>query len=137
MECAGNGRAFLNPRRLSQPWLLEAVGTAEWTGTPLHAILEEAGLDQSAREIVFTALDRGVEGEQLQYFQRSLSVSEAIREEVLLAYQMNGQPLPPQHGYPLRLVVPGWYGMASVKWLERIEAGAESFHGYQMTKAYR
>ncbi|HEY3132926.1 MAG TPA: sulfite oxidase [Acidobacteriota bacterium] len=137
MECAGNGRAFFTPRRLSQPWLLEAVGTAEWTGTPLRAILEEAGLDQGAREIVFTGLDRGVEGEQLQYYQRSLSVSEAMREEVLLAYQMNGQPLPPQHGYPVRLVVPGWYGMASVKWLERIEAVAESFHGYQMTKAYR
>jgi DMSO/TMAO reductase YedYZ molybdopterin-dependent catalytic subunit len=137
MECAGNGRAFFTPRRLSQPWLLEAVGTAEWAGTPLRGILQEAGLERNTTEIVFTGLDRGVEGEQIQYYQRSLSVSEAIREEVLLAYEMNGQPLLPQHGYPLRLVVPGWYGMANVKWLERIEAVTETFQGYQMAQAYR
>jgi DMSO/TMAO reductase YedYZ molybdopterin-dependent catalytic subunit len=90
-----------------------------------------------AAEVVFAGLDRGVEGEEVQYYQRSLSVKEATREEVLLVYLMNGEPLQPQHGYPLRLLVPGWYGMASVKWLHRIEAVAEPFQGYQMTKAYR
>ena len=137
MECAGNGRALLTPRPISQPWLLEAVGTAEWTGTPLRGILEEAGVSGEAVEIVFTGLDRGVQGDQLQYYQRSLSTAEATREEVLLAYQMNGQPLQPQHGYPLRLIAPGWYGMASVKWLDRIEAVGEPFQGYQMEQTYR
>ena len=137
MECAGNGRAFFAPRHISQPWLFEAIGTAEWTGTPLQGVLEEAGLSQNATEILFTGLDQGVEGGQVQYYQRSLSVGEATREEVLLAYEMNGEPLPPQHGYPLRLLVPGWYGMASVKWLDRIEAIAEPFQGQQMVRAYR
>jgi hypothetical protein len=110
---------------------------AEWTGTPLRGLLEEAGLNPQAREIVFTGLDQGVEGGEVQYYQRSLTVAEATREEMLLAYEMNGAPLEPQHGYPLRLVAPGWYGMASVKWLSRIEAVAEPFEGYQMVQAYR
>lgn len=137
MECAGNGRALFTPRRISQPWLHEAIGTAEWTGTPLRDLMEESALRHDTNEIVFTGLDRGVEGGELQYYQRSLSVRDAMREEVLLAYQMNGQPLQPQHGYPLRLLVPGWYGMASVKWLDRIEAVTEPFQGYQMSRVYR
>ena len=132
MECAGNGRALLSPRPLSQPWLLEAISTAEWTGTPLRGVLEEAGIAEGAVEVLFTGLDRGVQGEEVQYYQRSLSVEEATRPEVLLAYEMNGAPLEPQHGYPLRLLVPGWYGMTSVKWLDRIELIAEPFNGYQM-----
>jgi DMSO/TMAO reductase YedYZ molybdopterin-dependent catalytic subunit len=136
MECAGNGRALFAPRRISQPWLLEAIGNSEWTGTPLRGILQDAGLSSAAVEIVFTGLDQGVEGEQIQFYQRSLTVDEAMRNEVLLVYEMNGEPLPPQHGYPLRLLAPGWYGMASVKWLDRIEAVAEAFQGYQMARAY-
>ena len=137
MECAGNGRALFAPRRISQPWLLEAIGTAEWTGTPLRSILQEAGVSGDAAEIVFTGLDQGFEGDEVQHYQRSLTVDEATRDEVLLVYEMNGQPLLPQHGYPLRLLKPGWYGMASVKWLDRIEAVAEPFQGYQMARAYR
>lgn len=137
LECAGNGRAQLSPRPLSQPWLLEAVGTAEWTGTPLRGLLEEAGVDDGATEVLFTALDRGVEGGEEQQFERSLPLAEALRDEVLLGYAMNGQPLPPQHGYPLRLVVPGWYGMTSVKWLERITVLDRPFEGYQQARGYR
>jgi DMSO/TMAO reductase YedYZ molybdopterin-dependent catalytic subunit len=137
MECAGNGRALFSPRRISQPWLFEAIGTAEWTGTPLRGLLEEGGLQPDVVELVFTGLDRGVEGNQVQSYQRSLSLSDATRDEVLLAYAMNGEPLQPQHGYPLRLLVPGWYGMTSVKWLERIEAVAQPFQGYQMVNVYR
>jgi len=136
MECAGNGRALLAPRPVSQPWLQEAIGTAQWTGTPLRGILGEAGLSRRAVEVLFTGLDRGVQGEEVQYYQWSLSIDQATRDEVLLAYQMNGEPLPPQHGYPLRLIVPGWYGMTSVKWLDRIEAIGEPFQGYQ-TGRYR
>ena len=90
MECAGNGRALYEPRPLSQPWLLEAVGTAEWTGTPLAPILDEAGLDADALEVVFTGFDRGVQGEVEHAYERSLPVAEARREEVLLAYAING-----------------------------------------------
>ena len=136
MECAGNGRALLTPRAISQPWHLEAVGTAEWTGTPLRGILDEAGIREGASEVVFTGLDRGIQAEEVQVYQRSLSIADAMREEVLLAYHMNGAPLQPQHGFPLRLIVPGWYGMTSVKWLDRIEAIEAPFQGYQMT-AYR
>ena len=138
MECAGNGRALLTPRPVSnQPWLLEAVATAEWRGTPLRGLLEEAGVSDEAIEIVFSGLDRGVQGGELQSYERSLSTAEARRDEVLLAYEMNGEPLQPQHGYPLRLIVPGWYGMASVKWLAGVEAVGEPFQGYQMSQTYR
>ena len=129
LECAGNGRAALSPRPLSQPWLLEAVGTAEWTGTPLRGLLEEAGVEEGAVEVLFRGLDRGVEGGEEQHYERSLPLAEALREEVLLAYAMNGQPLPPQHGFPLRLVVPGWYGMTSVKWLDRITVARPAVRG--------
>jgi DMSO/TMAO reductase YedYZ molybdopterin-dependent catalytic subunit len=137
LECAGNGRALLEPRVLSQPWLADAVGTAEWTGTPLAPLLREAGLRDDAAELVFTGLDRGVQGEVEHDYERSLPVADALRDEVLLAYAMNGVPLPPQHGYPLRLVVPGWYGMTHVKWLRRITAVGQPFAGWQQSVAYR
>jgi len=131
MECAGNGRARLHPRPLSQPWLVEAVGTAEWTGTPLAPILREAGLAPEAVELVFEGADHGVQGGIEQDYERSLPVAEAMREDVLLAYEVDGVPLPPQHGFPIRLLVPGWYGMTSVKWLRKITAVAEPFTGFQ------
>jgi DMSO/TMAO reductase YedYZ molybdopterin-dependent catalytic subunit len=136
MECAGNGRARFEPRAISQPWLHEAVGTARWRGTPLRPLLEEAGVDRAV-EVVFHGLDRGIEGGEPQHYARSLPLAEALRDEVLLAYEMNGAPLPPQHGFPLRLVVPGWYGMTNVKWLAAIELAAEPFAGYQNATAYR
>ena len=137
MECAGNGRARMEPHVVSQPWLLEAVGTAEWTGTPLRGLLEEAGIGRDAVDVVFTGLDRGVEGGLEQDYQRALPLEEAMREDVLLAYEMGGAALPPQHGFPLRLLVPGWYGMTSVKWLTRITVLTERFEGYQHARAYR
>ena len=137
MECAGNGRARFDPRPVSQPWLNEAIGTARWRGTPLRPLLEEAGIAGGAVEVLFTGLDRGVEGGEEQAFQRSLPLDDALRDEVLLAYEMNGGPLPPQHGFPLRLVVPGWYGMTNVKWLERIELVDTPFAGYQNRQSYR
>ncbi|HEX6684553.1 MAG TPA: sulfite oxidase [Candidatus Limnocylindrales bacterium] len=137
MECAGNGRARLEPRPVSQPWLVEAVGTADWTGVPLKDVLEKAGLEPGAVELVFTGADHGVERGVEQDYQRSLPIGEAMRDDVILAYAMNGQPLPPQHGFPVRLVVPGWYGMAHVKWLTGITAVAEPFTGFQQAVAYR
>ncbi|MEE6260956.1 sulfite oxidase [Plantactinospora sonchi] len=137
LECAGNGRALLTPRPVSQPWLSEAVGTAEWTGTPLAPLLREAGVGPDAVDVVFTGADHGIERGIEQDYQRGLPVSEALRDEVLLAYEMNGVPLLPQHGAPLRLVVPGWYGMAHVKWLTRISVLDREFDGYQNAVAYR
>jgi DMSO/TMAO reductase YedYZ molybdopterin-dependent catalytic subunit len=136
MECAGNGRALLSPHIVSQPWLLEAVGTATWRGVPLRHVLEEAELLGDAGEVVFTGLDRGIEKGVEQNYQRALPLAEALADEVLLAYEMNGASLLPQHGFPLRLVVPGWYGMTSVKWLASIEVVSEPFSGYQHSAAY-
>jgi DMSO/TMAO reductase YedYZ molybdopterin-dependent catalytic subunit len=137
MECAGNGRALLAPHVVSQPWLLEAVGNANWKGVPVKAILEEADLLDDAVEVVFTGLDRGVEKGVEQSYQRSLERDVALADDVLLAYEMNGEPLLPQHGFPLRLLVPGWYGMTNVKWLTAITVVNEPFDGYQHTAAYR
>ena len=134
-ECAGNGRALLEPRHLSQPWLTEAVGTAEWGGTPLRPLLDEAGVRASVVEALFTGLDRGLEGGVMQDYERALPIAES--EHALLVYEMNGAQLPPQHGFPLRLVVPGWYGMQNVKWLSRITLLEEPFQGYQNVAAYR
>jgi sulfane dehydrogenase subunit SoxC len=134
-ECAGNGRALLEPRPVSQPWLTEAVGTAEWAGTPLAPLLDEAGVRAEGIELLFTGLDRGVEGGVPQAYERSLPLADT--GDALLAYEMNGAPLPPQHGFPLRLVVPGWYGMQNVKWLGRITVLEEPFGGYQNAVAYR
>jgi sulfane dehydrogenase subunit SoxC len=137
MECAGNGRMLIEPHVTSQPWVQEAVGTAYWRGTPLRGLLAEAGVEDGAVEIVFTGLDHGVEGGIEQDYQRSLSLMDVHRPEVLLAYEMNGEPLLPQHGFPLRLLVPGWYGMTSVKWLGRITLVDRPFEGYQQTHSYR
>lgn len=139
MECAGNGRAGLTPRPVSQPWLVGAVGTAEWTGVPLRALLDRAGVSPDVVEAVFTGADHGVERGIEQDYRRSLPLHVATGSDprVLVAYAMNGEPLPPQHGYPLRLVVPGWYGMAHVKWLRDITLTATPFTGFQQNVAYR
>ena len=134
-ECAGNGRALLEPRPVSQPWLTEAVGTAEWGGARLAPLLDEVGTSQKAIELLFSALDRGVEGGVPQNYERAMPVGEA--RDAILAYDMNGAPLPPQHGFPLRLVVPGWYGMQNVKWLTRITVLEEPFTGFQNSVGYR
>jgi sulfane dehydrogenase subunit SoxC len=137
MECAGSGRARLAPRPISAPWHDEAIGCAEWTGTPLRGILEEAGLLEDAVEVLFTGHDRGIDQGVEQDYQRSLTIEEAMLDDVLLAYAMNGQPVPASHGFPLRLVVPDWYGMASVKWLRSITAIAQPFEGVQQAQLYR
>ena len=137
MECAGNGRAGLSPNIESQPWVNEAVGTGAWCGVRVRDVLDEAGLREGAEEVLFTGLDRGIEDEAPQSYARSLPLDEAQRDEVILAYELNGVPLPPQHGFPLRLVVPGWYGMTSVKWLGGITVLDRPFGGPQMAKKYR
>jgi sulfane dehydrogenase subunit SoxC len=136
MECAGSGRARLTPRPISAPWHDEAIGCAEWTGTPLRGVLEESGVLDDAVEVLFTGHDRGIDQGVEQDYQRSLPVAEALADGVLLAYEMNGRPLPPAHGHPLRLLVPEWYGMASVKWLRSVTAIAVPFDGVQQSQLY-
>lgn len=136
MECAGNGRAALDPRPVSQPWLDAAVGTADWTGARLADLLAEARPDGAAVDVVFTGLDHGVERGVEQDYQRGLRLTEAMRPDVLVAYEMNGAPLPVQHGFPARVVVPGWYGMGNVKWLASVTVQDEEVLGYQ-NLAYR
>jgi len=136
MECAGNGRGLLSPRYPSMPWFNEAVGTAEWTGTRLKHVLDRAGLNDEAVELAFIGADRGFDRGVEHSYGRSLKRELALDEDVLLVWAMNGQPLLPQHGYPLRLLVPGWYGMANDKWLTRVEALREPYQGFQQAVGY-
>jgi DMSO/TMAO reductase YedYZ molybdopterin-dependent catalytic subunit len=141
LECAGNSRVFLVPQVSGAQWELGAVGTAEWTGVPLAALLERSGLHDDACEIVLEGADRGVPKEEpvppgpISYA-RSMPRDKAMGREVLIAYQMNGRDLTPEHGYPMRAIVPGHYGMASVKWLTQIHAVREPFRGYWQTSDY-
>jgi DMSO/TMAO reductase YedYZ molybdopterin-dependent catalytic subunit len=140
MECAGNGRAFLTPAAAGAQWERGAVSTAEWTGVRLSEVLRRAGLKDSGREVIFEGADRGEIREPpgpagKSHYARSLPLRKA-NEDVLLAFKMNGEELTPAHGAPLRVIVPGWYGMASVKWLTRIIASDQPFHGYYQTIDY-
>jgi DMSO/TMAO reductase YedYZ molybdopterin-dependent catalytic subunit len=138
LECAGNGRSLLSPPVDGEPWGLGAASTAEWTGVPLTAVLDRAGVSPSAREVLFRGADSGpVNGtEETVRFERSLSVDDAWNADVLLAYAMNGEPLPVEHGFPLRVVVPGWYAVASVKWLSEIHVTDTAFAGYFQAEKY-
>jgi DMSO/TMAO reductase YedYZ molybdopterin-dependent catalytic subunit len=141
LECAGNGRVFLVPQVPGAQWELGAVSNAEWTGVPLRELLDRAGMAEDACEIVLEGADSGTPAEpplppQPISYAWSLLRAKAIQPEVLIAYQMNGRDLSPDHGYPVRAIVPGHYGMASVKWLTRIHAVREPFHGYWQTSDY-
>jgi len=141
LECAGNSRVFLIPQVAGAQWELGAVSNAEWTGMPLGALLERAGLEEDACEIVLEGADRGTPTEApvppgpISYA-RSVPRDKAMQREVLIAYQMNGRDLPLDHGYPVRAIVPGHYGMASVKWLTHVHAVREPFRGYWQTSDY-
>jgi DMSO/TMAO reductase YedYZ molybdopterin-dependent catalytic subunit len=116
LECSGNG---------ASPGFMGAIGNAHWAGASLADLLKEAGVRRDAVEAAFWGADSGKEKirdqEYDQNFARALSISDAMRDDVLLAWEMNGKPLQADHGAPLRLIVPGWYGIAWVKWLTRIE----------------
>lgn len=141
MECAGNGRVYLVPKAKGVAWQLGAVGSAAWTGVPLNALLGTAGVKAGAVEVILAGADRGTVNEDPKSpgpiaFARSLPLEKAKKAEVLLAYQINGEPLTPAHGYPLRAVVGGWYGMASVKWLTKIIVTDRPFAGFWQTMDY-
>ncbi len=140
LECAGNNRIFLEPKVKGVQWELGAVGTAEWTGVPLTEILKKAEPKQSALEVILEGSDHGkLEDPKAPAgeirFARSLPFAKAT-DDVLLAYRMNGEELLPEHGFPVRAIVPGWYAMASIKWMERIVVTAKPFQGYYQTLDY-
>jgi DMSO/TMAO reductase YedYZ molybdopterin-dependent catalytic subunit len=141
LECAGNGRVHIVPPVPGLQWGQGAVGNAEWGGVQLAAILDKAGLKNSAVEVVLEGVDKGQVNLDPKspgpiHFARSLPIEKAKKDEVLLAYKMNGETLPASHGYPLRVVVGGWYGMASVKWLSRIIVTDKPFKGFWQTLDY-
>jgi DMSO/TMAO reductase YedYZ molybdopterin-dependent catalytic subunit len=138
LECAGNGRSRLDPPVAGEKWDLGAVSTAEWTGVRLTEVLDRAGVKPQAREVLFRGADGGTVGDATDAirFERSLGLDDARDGEALLAYAMNGEPLPIQHGYPLRVVMPGWYAVASVKWLTEIELIAGPFTGHYQADTY-
>jgi DMSO/TMAO reductase YedYZ molybdopterin-dependent catalytic subunit/glyoxylase-like metal-dependent hydrolase (beta-lactamase superfamily II) len=138
LECAGNGRSMFDPPTEGEQWRLGAVSTAEWTGVPLVEVLDRAGPTWAAHEVLLRGADRGTaEGKATPiHFERSLSLEDAREANALLAYAMNGEPLPQQHGYPLRLIVPGWYAVTSVKWLTNIELLDAPFSGFFQTDRY-
>ena len=138
MECAGNNRLQLAPLPSGEPWHAGAVSAGEWTGVPLRPVLERAGVKSGVVEILFEGADHGKpkDGPGDIPFARSLPLEKALHDDTLLVYAMNDAPLPRDHGAPLRLIVPQWYGMASVKWLRRIEAIAEPFTGYYQKNRY-
>jgi len=137
MECAGVGRSYAHPRAIYVPWFNEPMGVYEYTGTPLRGVLEQAGLLDDAVEIVFTGFDEGIDLGVRHHFERALPVDEALADGVLLAWEANGQPLLPHHGFPLRLIVPTWYGMTSVKYLKSITVIDHTFQGEEQKQVYR
>lgn len=138
LECAGNGRSFLQTRVPGVQWGAGAIGHAEWTGVPVRLLLEKAGIRPDAVEVVFWGADRGCEADHPEpmYFARALPLDKSLDADTLLATRMNGEILNAVHGYPIRLIAPGWYGVASVKWLTRIEVIDRPFDGYYQTKKY-
>jgi DMSO/TMAO reductase YedYZ molybdopterin-dependent catalytic subunit len=140
LECAGNNRIFLEPKAKGVQWGLGAVGNASWTGVPLSALLERARLKSSALEVILEGADEGEVDKTPTpagkiSFSRSLPLSKA-RADVLLAHEMNGEKLSAAHGFPLRAIVPGWYAMASVKWLRRIIVTDKPFNGFYQSLDY-
>ena len=135
-ECAGNHRTSLAPQPPGEPWQGGAVSTGRWTGVPLLRLLELAGVRPDCVEILVAGADRGRTAQGETRYERSLPLAAALSPDVLLALELNGRLISPAHGGPLRLVVPGWYGMASVKWVARIEALAAPFRGYFQGERY-
>ena len=140
LECAGNNRLFLEPKAKGVQWGLGAVGNAKWTGVPLSAVLARAQLRSDAIEVILEGADEGEVDKAPRpsgkiSFSRSLPLAKAC-DDVLLAYEMNGERLSAAHGFPLRAIIPGWYAMASVKWLRRLIVTSEPFNGYYQSLDY-
>jgi len=141
LECAGNGRVFLTPAVRGLQWANGAVGNAEWNGIPLGTLLDRAKPKAGAIDVVLAGVDSGsLTADPATpgaiHFSRSLPLAKAKKPESIIAWGMNGADLTPSHGFPLRAVIGGWYGMASVKWLNRIFVSDRPYKGYFQTMDY-
>src|SRR5262245_12506251 len=134
LECAGNGRSFYDPPVAGLQWTNGAVGNGRWRGVRLRDVLERAGVKDGAVEVLFDGAD--VPLGTMQDFQRSIPLKKALDANTLLAYEMNGAALPPQHGFPLRAVVPGWAGDSWTKWMTSVRVLDQEFGGFWMKNAY-
>ncbi|HXG04062.1 MAG TPA: sulfite oxidase [Candidatus Binatia bacterium] len=137
VECAGNGRGFFKdvmgkPASGTQ-WHLGAIGVAEWTGVPLGAVLELAGVKRDTPRDILNVLVEGLDSVRVN---RPISLAKAFEEDTLLAYAMNGEPVPPDHGFPVRAIVPGWVGINNIKWVGRIEVRDRAIDVPTTTKTY-
>jgi DMSO/TMAO reductase YedYZ molybdopterin-dependent catalytic subunit len=134
LECAGNGRAFFQPRIPGVPWSRGGVGNAVFRGPSLGTLLRQAGVRDAARHVAF----RGVAlASPDPPFMRSIPIEKALDPDTIVATEMNGLPLTSEHGYPARALVPGWIGSASIKWLTEIRVLQRELQGYFMDSAYR
>ena len=135
LECAGNGRAFYEPHVPGMQWRYGGVGNGRWTGVRLRDVLAKAGLGADARHVLFDGADVPVGS--MPDFQRTIPIEKAMQEDTLLAFEMNGKALTADHGFPLRLVVPGWAGDSWVKWVNGVKVLDQEFDGFWMKTAYR
>ncbi|WP_088104548.1 sulfite oxidase [Halalkalibacter urbisdiaboli] len=138
LECAGNKRHFFEPKTFGEQWEKGAMSQGYWTGVPLRTLLDYSGIEAGAKEVVFEGYDFGTQPEltKMHRYVRSLPLVKALHPDTMIAYEYNEQPIPYKHGYPLRLIVPQWYGMASVKWVKQIIVIDSSFQGPFQTKDY-
>ncbi len=135
LECAGNGRSFYQPSVAGAQWRFGSVGNARWTGVRLKDVLEKAGVKPAARQLLLDGAD--VPLVKMPKFQRTIDVAKAMHPDTLVAWEMNGEPLTADHGFPLRVIAPGWASDSWVKWLTRIELLDHDFDGFWMKTAYR
>ena len=135
LECAGNGRSFYQPRVAGTQWAFGSVGNGRWAGVRFRDVLQKAGLKDSAKQILLDGSDTPLG--TMPKFQRTVPVEKALDPDTLLAYDMNGSPLPDEHGFPLRLIASGWAGDSWVKWLQHVEVLDHEFEGFWMKTAYR
>jgi DMSO/TMAO reductase YedYZ molybdopterin-dependent catalytic subunit len=135
LECAGNGRGFYEPSVPGLQWTYGAVGNGRWRGVRLADVLRQAGIKASATEVLFNGADVPIG--TMPDFQRSIPVTKALDSDTLLAYEMNGQPLPAEHGFPLRVVAPGWAGDSWIKWVTSLSVLNKEHDGFWMARAYR
>ncbi|HEY3741634.1 MAG TPA: molybdopterin-dependent oxidoreductase [Bryobacteraceae bacterium] len=135
LECAGNGRGLFEPSMPGLQWEYGAVANAKWAGVRLADVLKLAGVEEKSVEVLFDGADVPIG--TMPEFKRSIPIGKAMDPDTILAYEMNGEPIPSLHGFPLRLIVPGWAGDCWVKWLTSIEVRREAFTGFFMATAYR
>ncbi|MDT8861954.1 sulfite oxidase [Alkalihalobacillus sp. MEB130] len=131
LECAGNKRSYFEPKTYGEQWEKGGISQGYWTGVPLKTFLESTGITQTAKEVLVEGYDKGKRTDMKNEYPyaRSLPLDKALHPDTLIAYEYNYHPIPFEHGYPLRLIVPSWYGMASVKWIKQISVISSEFKG--------